>query len=657
VSTALLFLFVVAAFYLPMRLHFWGGYDDFASLQDNWAVVWSDDLDRLFGRPLIGLQVLVAGILTPDRIEGVLYVASGLCFLNALLLMGIIRRLLPGGTLLALGAAILFVVNRSEPLIFFAGWATNFYWMALFWFMLGLYLLLISYGCGWRWLLVASCSSLGAALLTNEGLLPLALIGPLLLYLLDDDRPRLTVWTFAWLGTAVLFGIRFAAHLLDAGAYQEKFLKSVKVQDTLAHAGRLLRGAGSYLDAPGSLPGHWGYWLLAVGLAVAAAALVRDSARRVHPSAWLVGTAVAAAANILAVAPFTLFGTVDRAQYFAVPAQAAFVACGLGLLVSIMPFRVGRIAATAVLGLLVANAGALAWRSQEAAGASIRFDKTVHVFEQVHAISPSLPTDTLLLFVLEEGAATPLGVGYHVFLLSRLVLGVTALQVNSADRWNVPRLGPDGVDIPGLKLHYRYDQVVAFRLSADGTVALLAALPESLVPIPGLAAAYAPLARLRAGPIDQLRFLRYVSWSDPALDIFDTNSGVMLGANWGPLVDVQGHVGRWADNDAELIVNPASYDRVRLRFDLEPRPELKEAASELVVLDAAGAVLQRAQLRGARQQIQWELPVAPDRVARLRLRVQVPGDDRNPPPGSFRVMRFERKAAADWQRVLPDRHH
>ncbi len=186
-AAALLFAFAVTAFFLPLRLHFWGGFDEFISLIDKGAVIWSDAVDTKMGRPLIGMQSFIASLLAPDRIEGVLYVAVGLCFLNALLLMGIIRRLLPGGVLIGMAAAVFFVVNRSEPLIFFVAWATNVYWMALFWFLLALYLLLVSHVRKSRWLLAVSCVSLGAALLTSEGLFPLALVGPLLLYFQRDS--------------------------------------------------------------------------------------------------------------------------------------------------------------------------------------------------------------------------------------------------------------------------------------------------------------------------------------------------------------------------------------------------------------------------------------------------------------------------------------
>jgi hypothetical protein len=651
-STGFLFAFVTTAFYLPMRLHFWGGYDDFMSLLDDSAVIWNDSWDMGLGRPLLGIQSFIANVLTPDQIEGELYVAVGLCFLNALVLIGIIRCVLPEGAVIAMVAAVLFVVNRAEPLTFFVAWATNFYWMALFWFMLALYLLLISYSREWRWLLSVACASLGAALLTSEGLFPLALIGPLLLYFQADNRRRLLVWTFAWLGTGLLFGVRLTTRLLEGGSYQGRYLADVHVKETFLHAGTLLSTIGSYFNVSGSIPRHWGYWLLALALGVAAAVSVRDLPRRIRPRACLIGMGVAAFANILAIAPFLTLGTTWRTQYFAAPTQAVLVAFGLALIGSLMPRRLGRFVMMAVSAVLVASAGAQAWRSQEDVRSAVRFEKTVHIFNQVHAISPDLPKDTLLLFVLDDGADTPLGVNYHVVELSRLVLGASALQVNFVDPHGVAvtRFGIDGIDLWFQEiLHYRYDQVVAFRLSANGTVSLLETLPGSLLGVPGLGVGYAPLARLRPGPITQLRFLRYLPWSERGRDIFDTESGIIFGKNWESLVNIQGQIARWADNDAELIVNPAGKDRLDLCFEIERGPELSERASELVVLDAAGAVLGDVQLHGARQQVRFDLPVDPDRVTPLRLRMWESADARKSPPGSFLVLRCDRQAAASWQ--------
>src|SRR6202008_4644484 len=145
------------------------------------------------------------------------YVAVAMCFANALLLAAIIRKLLPGATLVAVCAALLFVVNRSEPMLFLLTWVTNFYWPALLWFQLAVYLHMVSYGCASRWLLVGSCVSLGAALLTSEAMFPLALLVPPIIWLQRGPRARLLIWSAAWIGTVAVPALRFVVYLVVQG--------------------------------------------------------------------------------------------------------------------------------------------------------------------------------------------------------------------------------------------------------------------------------------------------------------------------------------------------------------------------------------------------------------------------------------------------------
>jgi hypothetical protein len=244
-----------------------------------------------------------------------------------------------------------------------------------------------------------------------------------------------------------------------------------------------------------------------------------------------------------------------------------------------------------------------------------------------------------------------------VFFVSYYVLGVPALQANYADpNGIVPGFGKDGVEFPELGVPsarvsaYRYDQIIAFRLSADGTIMLLGELPGILLPDPSLGRAYAPLARLRPGPIGTMRFLRYLSWSERGLDVLDPASGVIFGDNWGARVEMAGRTGRWADNDAELIVNPAGRNRIELRFDIEPGPAFESLDSELTVLNDGGSVLVRANLNGLRQSLRLEVPLDSTRVARLRLRIQQWSDAQQEPPlGSFLILRPEVRATPAWQ--------
>src|SRR5262249_15874579 len=91
---------VLLVYYLPMMQHFWGGYDEVLCLIDETRGVWCWYWDQL-GRPTWGIASHLGYLLTPDNIDGLLWVTGVLCLLNGLLLTGIVRRLLPGETAIA----------------------------------------------------------------------------------------------------------------------------------------------------------------------------------------------------------------------------------------------------------------------------------------------------------------------------------------------------------------------------------------------------------------------------------------------------------------------------------------------------------------------------------------------------------------------------
>jgi hypothetical protein len=657
-------------FFDPLRRHFWGGFDEpNSSLASVMARVWSPLWDEMLGRPLLGLPALLGQTLTPDRIEGFLWLAAALCFANSVLLMAIIRRLLPRGALVAGMAAVLLVANRAEPLLFFPMWTTNFYWLALFWLLLALWLLLLSDERQGRGLLVASCASLGAGLLTSEGLFALALLGPLLLWLRGRRGSSLRTWSYAWLGTMTLLAVRFGAHLLlsQERTYQGRTLAGVGVTGLLHNLVDRLMLEFAYFRWPAS-PVEYGLsWVAAL---VGAAALLAGAARLPEPArrrrAYGLGLAVAVLALLLGLAPFVHIGTPWRTQYFAGPGQAATLAFAIGLLGSALPGWLGRGAVVAIASLLVANATAVSLRSQDSPGPPIRFERTAHVVRQIHALSPGLGRDTLILLVLDERDVTPLGVNYHVCALFSVAIDALATQTNYADpHGNGPTFTPQGVTTrcPDVFEH-GYDRLVAFRLATDGSVRLLLRLPAWLVPEEQVAGRYRPLARLRPGPIDEPRYLRYPSWSEPPADVLETEDGVMLGERWSAVNHEPGQIFRWADHDAEIVVNPAGRDRRTLALDVEPGGDLAGRAAELRVLDGTDRVVASVRLDGGRQVVPVTLPLDPGRVTAFRLRVR-PGDP--PLTGGaagwyLRVFGPERghavdRAAADAADIVESDHH
>ena len=54
---------------LPMREHFWGGYDEILCLKPAMQAVWYWEWDQL-GRPTWGIAPLLGALMTPGRVEG-----------------------------------------------------------------------------------------------------------------------------------------------------------------------------------------------------------------------------------------------------------------------------------------------------------------------------------------------------------------------------------------------------------------------------------------------------------------------------------------------------------------------------------------------------------------------------------------------------------
>src|SRR5206468_3034518 len=150
------------SFYRPLQRHFWGGCDEFHNFCDVTARVWSQGWDNSHNRPLLGLSSVIAKALTPGSVEGFLWLATALCCANGLLLTMILRRAVPRLGSLAFAAGVLLVVNRADPSRFFVMWTTNFYLTALFFFLVALWLLLLSRDRGSRPLLLCACVALAA---------------------------------------------------------------------------------------------------------------------------------------------------------------------------------------------------------------------------------------------------------------------------------------------------------------------------------------------------------------------------------------------------------------------------------------------------------------------------------------------------------------
>src|SRR5262249_44996172 len=120
-------LLTIQCFYLPMHQHFWGGVDDTYSITEP-ECFWNVTFDDNAGRPMMcfGTQWL-ARTLPPERVEGVLWVTAGLCFLSGLLLYGCVRLALPNAPGVAVVAAAVLITNPTDPSRFYALWISISY--------------------------------------------------------------------------------------------------------------------------------------------------------------------------------------------------------------------------------------------------------------------------------------------------------------------------------------------------------------------------------------------------------------------------------------------------------------------------------------------------------------------------------------------------
>lgn len=515
-TLVLLLGLTVVAYAEPMRLRFWRGTDEFACLlPPAFASQW---LSPPGGRPLLFAPVQAFGhYCSGARIEPFLWLAALLWFANAVLLRAIVRRL-TGSTLLATLAAVLLIVHRGEPLRFYVLANALFYLLPVFFFLSGVALWLRSYDHGGRGALVLACAFLALALLMTEGLFPLAAAVPVLAWLHGRrERRRYLAWAGCWYGLVAVLAVKFARYIAAAGStsYQSQQVGDAwgdpaglasSLLDKLATASLYVERTNPY--------GRFALAFYAAALLAGAAVLFAARRRSGALSLQTLGLACAGAvlAHLLGLLPFLHLG-LDRSQYFAAPGQVLAVACILLAATRLVPRQGGVL----VLVLLVAAiSGVAAKRSYryQTYPAAIGFEKTVRVFEQIHAFAPRFEPGTILLLEVMPGQRSPLSdFNYHVWRLADAVLGVPALQTGQPDP-----LGQDAVQTtrglrfpvpgsPSLTDVATFDRLVAFQLTQDGTVNFLKTRPRW----PG----YDPQARIRAGPVDPLPFLRLPVWDSP----------------------------------------------------------------------------------------------------------------------------------------------
>src|SRR5258706_6239508 len=124
----LLVLFTQLAFYLPLQKSFWRGYDDTSTIisgdqPDLWWTVW----DAGYNRPFAFIQAFIALVLSPNTIDGFLWLAIVTHFAKGVLLYGILHELLPRTKLIPLIAAILLIVSPADGWRYFIVAQSGYY--------------------------------------------------------------------------------------------------------------------------------------------------------------------------------------------------------------------------------------------------------------------------------------------------------------------------------------------------------------------------------------------------------------------------------------------------------------------------------------------------------------------------------------------------
>ncbi len=619
---------MLVVFYLPMRQHFWGGYDEVLCFNPRFYAIWSPLCDKL-SRPTWGLAPLAGSLLSPGRIDGFLWLAGALNLLNSLLLAGIIRRVMPGEPAIAAAAGVLLLCHRGDLSRFFVMWTGIWYWTSLSFLLLGGWLFLRSAHSGNRLGLIAACLSLGTAILGSEAGFTLAAFAPILLYLSGVRGARFVVWSAAWCSALVVLAARYLQYLLTT----ENSYQAVQSAGVFSNPQLLLHNLSIQAEP------FWNWFsgfrdvrayrrsaFAAAALTGLAVALAGRSAQGSGIGRCVVGAVVAAAVALAGLLPFVPFAYPFRTQFYTAPGQAALIALALGSACRLLGRRLGLVALATSLAALGCIAAAGNREFQRTADKSVTFAKTVHLLRQIHGLTPNTDFDTLTVLLPEDGTVGALGACYSLAIFTYDQLDTTVVSYDGDASIGVKiAFHPDRISLlnltPGLwqgERNYPYEKLILCRVTADGTVSLVREVPDD-VPIPDVAAAkYQPLPLLRPGPIREVPYICYPSWIAEPPDVLDVESGLLFGSGWSEIQWQDGRLSRLAGPGAELLINPQ--DRTSRTIDLEAEVSLPRTGVHyaLEVRDGAGCVLTRSPLDG-REKLSLTIPTDPAQTSLISL--------------------------------------
>ena len=618
---------LVAVYYLPLREHFWGGWDEIGCLRAESQTIWSSSWDK-YCRPMWGLAPLLGSLLTPDRVDGFLWATCGICVLNGLLLTGIVRRLLPGEPAIAAAAGILLLCHRGDLSRFFVLWTAIWYWTSLALLLLGTFLYLESARSGNRGGLVASCMAVGAGLLGNEAGFPLAAFGPILLYLSGVRGSRLLVWSLAWIGTAGILAARFIQYFLAKKETYQADTASFVIKDPERLLDNLSIQTEPFLGWFNGFSTLGKYWLAAsVAAAIAATVVVLAGRGRSQGARqYAIGAVVSCAIALAGLAPFLPFSYPFRTQFYTAPGQAALIAIILGGLTRIAGTQVGLVSLAFWVAVLTGVSAAGNREFQNTTDKHVNYVKSVHILKQIHAAAPKATPDILIVLLPEDGvrAAADLGSGYSFVRWAHEQFGFVVVQEEPvfANGLQVNFL-PDRVDLKNFILNlagqsYPYEKLVLFRITSGGTLTLLQRIPADLHLNPEAIARYNPVRLLRAGPLHEVPFIRYPTWLEPPQDVVDVEDGFIFAEGWSGLQTQDGRIYRQIEAQGDLIVNSLGQASRILQLDVEP-VQMPEFGCSIEVRDAKGKVLDRSPLHG-HERVKLTIPTNPLQATAISLR-------------------------------------
>lgn len=637
-SLGVLLTITVVSFYVPQRLHFWGGYDDCQAYQDKVACLWGSAFDRLNGRPALGWSYYFGWLVGGGKIEGIVWFAGILCFTNSVLLWAILRLYMPQSRAICLAAAVLLIINRSDPLKFYPLWAASPYALAVGCLLSAILLFLTSWRRQNRLFLILSCFLLATSLLMYEVGYLLAMIPFILLWLERKQSPFWKFWAFGWWATLSLFALRVALfQLTSESSYQLSQASAAKIslQSLASNFALHIMPIAHYFEFKPIDWGHMGVASFVFSVVLIAMLTIGWADCKPSIRIWSSALLFATLGILLGVFPYSHLVGIDRTQFFAAPSQSLFIAIGLAAIGFFLSRRLALAFLSGAIALMSANSTVLSYVDQQRHH-HVTYDKIVHVCQEIRAISSSLPSDVLIV-LLHDGAA-PLGTNYGTYAGSDSWVGAKMVQMGeSPDPFMQCSFTPSKVQLTYYKAplkDFDYDRLILFRLDSDGTLYLEPEWPVN-DRLPSSGAGYNPLKLLSAGAISNRRNFDFPAWSGPPADIASFRNGIVLGRGWSSREFESGWLFRDANQGAELIVNGQGNTTFELNLDLQ-LINSGDTTGSVDVINSKGEVVAKTDI-GQRKQFHMSLPCSKEHLEVYRLHINSDAHASNSRNASIRV--------------------